>query len=276
MRLVFFGTPDFAVPSLRGLAGRYLLAGVVTQPDRPAGRGRRLQSSPVKECAQELGLPILQPERIRSAEALAALNSWHPDLIVVVAFGQILPRSVLGLPGHGCVNVHASLLPRWRGASPVQAALLHGDATTGITLMKMDEGMDSGPIIAQRSLAIRPDHTGGSLTAELAAMGAHLLLDTLPAFLSGTIALRPQDHLQATFAPRLSRQDGRLDPHHPADVLERQVRAFLPSPGATLLWGDLTMKIMAAHLETAEHDLPAGTVADRNGSPALATGSGWL
>src|SRR3989304_5500371 len=159
MRVVFLGTPEFAVPSLRGLAKQSPIVGVVPQPDRPAGRGRLSRPPPVKRTALDLGLPILQPEKIRSPEALAALAAWAPDVIVVAAFGQILPASVLRAAPHGCLNVHASLLPRWRGAAPIQAALLHGDVETGVTIMKMDAGVDTGPILARRALAIRPDRT---------------------------------------------------------------------------------------------------------------------
>src|SRR3989337_2585711 len=202
MRVVFLGTPEFAVPSLRALAEQFAVLGVVTQPDRPAGRGRLPRPPPVKRTALDLGLPILHPEKIRPPEALAGLAAWAPDVIVVAAFGQILPASVLRAAPHGCLNVHASLLPRWRGAGPIQAALLHGDVETGVTIMKMDEGVDTGPILAQRSVAIRADSNAETLTAELAAAGARLLLETLPQHAAGKLPPIPQDDRQAEPAAR--------------------------------------------------------------------------
>src|SRR5512139_2910075 len=177
-RIVFMGSPDFSLPTLRALAEQYPIAGVVTQPDRPAGRGRTLTPPPVKQLAVELGLPIIQPRRLRQPEAMEQLLAWAPDLIVVAAFGQILRPEVLELPAHGCINVHASLLPRWRGAAPIQASLLHGDRETGVTIMVMDPGIDTGPIMAQRSLRIDPDDTAGSLSNRLSQLGADLLIDT--------------------------------------------------------------------------------------------------
>jgi methionyl-tRNA formyltransferase len=275
MRVVFLGTPDFAVPSLRALTERFVVVGVVTQPDRPAGRGRRPQPSAVKRAALDLGLQILQPEKIRSPEALAALVAWRPEILVVAAFGQILPASVLALPTMGCVNVHASLLPRWRGASPVQSALLHGDAETGVTIMKMDEGLDTGPILAQQSLTIRPDHSGGTLSSELAALGAQLLLETLPPYSSGDLTPVAQDDRQATLAPRLRRSDGALDPTLTATQLERRVRALSPWPGTRLRWGPKTLRVLAAH-PVSGPPAPPGTVAAIAGLPVMATGEGLL
>src|SRR5512143_4033407 len=174
-RIIFMGSPDFSLPTLRALAGHYELVGVVTQPDRAAGRGRELKPPPVKLLAQELAIPVIQPEKLKQPEALEQLRLWKPELIVVAAFGQILRKDVLELPHFGCINVHASLLPRWRGAAPINAAILHGDAETGITIMKMDPGMDTGPVIRRRAIPISPDDTAGTLSPKLAELGAELL-----------------------------------------------------------------------------------------------------
>jgi methionyl-tRNA formyltransferase len=277
MRLVFIGTPAFALPSLEALARRYSLVGVVTQPDRPAGRGRALQASPVKLRALELGLPVLEPARIRAPDAVSRLASLRPDLIVVVAFGQILPVPVLEIPAHGCLNVHASLLPRWRGAAPIQAAILHGDEVSGITIMRMDAGLDSGPILSQRSTPIGPRETGGELSGRLARLGADLLMETLPGYLAGELQPRPQDAEQATLAPMLKKSDGRLDPTLEAGPLSRQVRAYEPWPGSflELPWGRLLIR--RAHDEPPEAlPMPPGTTTTRRGLPAVHTGKGLL
>jgi methionyl-tRNA formyltransferase len=276
MRVVFLGTPDFSVPCLTSLTRAFAVQGVVTQPDRPAGRGRRTQAPAVKRLALDLGLPVIQPERIGSPEAVAALSSWAPDVIVVAAFGQILPSPVLAMPPLGCVNVHASLLPRWRGASPIQAALLHGDSETGVTIMLMDKGLDTGPILSQRSVPIRPDHTGGSLSDELAVLGASLLVETLLRYAAGELTPQPQEASLATVAPRLSRSDGRLDPREAALRLHRQVMAYSPWPGTFLRAGDVEVGILEAHAVEGPVEVPPGTLIDRAGRPHLATGSGWL
>ena len=205
-RLVFMGSPEFSVPILRGLTDQYSVVGVVTQPDRPSGRGRSLSSPPVKWLADELGLPVFQPERLKEPAALQRLQDWHPDLIVVAAFGQILRKEVLELPTHGCINVHASLLPRWRGAAPIQAALLHGDRETGVTIICMDPGVDTGPTLTQRALPIQPDDTAASLGERLSRLGAQLLLETLPSYLRGELTPQPQDETRATYAPQLKKR----------------------------------------------------------------------
>jgi methionyl-tRNA formyltransferase len=276
MRVVFLGTPEFAVPSLTSLTRAFSVQGVVTQPDRPAGRGRRTQAPAVKRLALDLGLPVFQPEKIGSPQSVAALTSWGPDVIVVAAFGQILPSAVLALPPLGCVNVHASLLPRWRGASPIQAALLAGDAETGVTIMLMDKGLDTGPILSQRSVPIRPDHTGGSLGDELAVLGASLLVETLPRYSAGVLVPQPQQESLATVAPRLSRSHGRLDPREAAVRLHRQVIAYSPWPGTFLRAGEVEIGVLAAHAEESPVDAPPGTLIERAGRPYLATASGWL
>ncbi|PWH12446.1 MAG: methionyl-tRNA formyltransferase [Anaerolineae bacterium] len=249
-RTVFMGSPDFAVPALRALAAeKYPIVGVITQPDRPAGRGNILTPPPVKVAALELGLEVLQPEKLRAPEAMQQLRAWNPDLIVVAAFGQILRPDVLSLPRYGCVNIHASLLPRHRGAAPIQAAILAGDKETGITIMLMDEGIDTGPMLARRSVEILPTDTGGSLFEKLSVLGGELLLETLPRYLSGELLPQPQPAEGATYAPMLKKEDGRLDFSRPAGELERKVRAFHPWPGAFMDWQGAPLKIHKAHVE---------------------------
>lgn len=247
-RLVFMGSPEFAVPILRSLAAQHQICGVVTQPDRQAGRGRGLKAPAIKLAAIELGLPLIQPSRLKEPEAMAALRRWAPEVIVVAAFGQILRLDVLILPAHGCLNVHASLLPRWRGAAPIQAAILAGDPETGVTIMRMDEGVDTGGILRQQRLAIRPDDTAASLAGRISAAGAGLLNEVLPGYLAGQIRPSAQDENLATKAPMLKKQDGLLDPNRPATELERRVRAFHPWPGAYIVWKGHTLKVLGAHV----------------------------
>jgi methionyl-tRNA formyltransferase len=239
-KIIFMGTPDFAVPSLQALItspcpsilrGGWEVVAVVTQPDRPKGRGKKLTPPPVKVIAEQAGIKVLQPATLKAEEAVTQLVALEPDLIVVAAFGQILRKNVLELPAHGCLNVHASLLPRWRGASPVTAAIRSGDSETGVTIMRMDEGLDTGPIIARRSSSIRSNHTGSSLTQELAELGAMLLVETLPAWLLGQIEAQPQDNNLATMTRLLKKQDGEIEWTQSAAEIERQVRAFSPWPG---------------------------------------------
>ncbi len=247
-RIVFMGTPEFAIPSLRALLQHTRVVGVVTQPDRPAGRGQKLIESPVKRAAWEAGAPVIQPQRLREPAALAQLAAWQPDLIVVAAFGQILQPAVLRLPPHGCINVHASLLPRWRGAAPVAAALAAGDAETGVTLMQMDAGLDTGPLLAKRAEPIRPGDTTATLTERLAALGADLLIEHLPAYLAGDLKPQAQDEALATYAPPLKKEDGHLDFTRSAVELERRIRALTPWPGAFALWHGQPLKVLRAAL----------------------------
>jgi methionyl-tRNA formyltransferase len=278
-RILFMGTPDFAVPSLAALVrDGYAVVAVVTQPDRPRGRGRKLVASPVKQFAEAHALPVLQPETLRSAEAVARLAALRPDLIVVAAFGQILRPSVLALPPQGCINVHGSLLPRWRGAAPVQAAILAGDQVTGSTIMLMDEGMDTGPILAQEALLIEPAETGGELTARLARQGAGLLSATLPAWLAGRIVPRPQEESLATACRPIRKEEGRIDWTSPASSIGRMVRAYHPWPAASTTWKGALLKVLAASV--AEPLQPAvvepGTVVERQDQVLVATGEGML
>jgi methionyl-tRNA formyltransferase len=276
-RIVFMGSPAFALPSLQILADQYPLVGVVTQPDRPAGRGRTPTPPPVKSLALSLGVPVIQPRRLREPQALDQLRAWQPDVIVVVAFGQILRPEVLELPRFGCINVHASLLPRWRGAAPVQAALLHGDAQTGVTIMRMDLGVDTGPLLSQRVEPVFPSDTAATLSNRLAHSGADLLSITLPVYLNGSLQPLAQPETGATYAPLLRKEDGLLDFSRPAEALARQVRAFYPWPGTYTVWQGSILKIHRAHADSSPTAaaLP-GTPAVHNGLPALHTGNGLL
>nr|BAL54359.1 methionyl-tRNA formyltransferase [uncultured Chloroflexota bacterium] len=274
-RLVFMGSPQFALPALRALAQHETVVGVVTQPDRPAGRGQQLTPPPVKILAQELGLEVIQPVRLRDAQTIARLQAWQPEVIVVAAYGQILPPQVLDLPPWGCLNIHASLLPRWRGAAPIQHAILAGDAETGVTIMKMDEGLDTGPILSQRAIPIAPDENAETLGEKLANLGASLLLETLPQYLSGRLHPRPQPVEGVTLAPRLKKEDGQLDFSLPAVLLERRVRAFFPWPGAWFSWQGMLIKVLRARVGPHVQALP-GAPLRWQGWPALATAHGLL
>jgi methionyl-tRNA formyltransferase len=288
MRVLFMGTPDFAVPALRALAecaapGALLpsgmdIVGVVTRPDKPAGRGRQVAYAPVKQFALEAVLPVYQPGPLRKPEAFALLQSLAPDLIVVAAFGQILPSEVLRLPRHGCLNVHASLLPRWRGASPINAAILAGDAETGVTIMLMDEGLDTGPMLTDARTAIGADENVGQLFDRLATLGADLLLRTLPRWLAGEIIPRAQDEALATMTRPLKKEDGRIDWGQPASALARQVRAYTPWPGAFTTWNGHQVKLLAAHAvaEVAGERTPGTCFLLPNGALACACGEGAL
>jgi len=277
------GTPEFAVPTLKMLFDAHDVVGVVTQPDRPAGRGRDLHQSAVKRAGIERGLPVFQPRSLRTPEAVSQLADWRPELIVVAAFGQILTQDVLDLPPHGCLNVHASLLPRWRGAAPVAAAIMAGDDMTGVTIMKMDAGLDTGPILAQRQEPVRADDTRATLMERLSVVGAELLAETLPAYLAGRLVPQPQNDEQATVADRLRKEEGRLDWSRPAIVLDRRIRAFTPWPGTYTFWQGRRLKIIAASpLPDWRGDAPPGTVIEvEEGSPAVkeaavVTGEGAL
>jgi methionyl-tRNA formyltransferase len=280
IRIVFMGSPEFAAPILRTLAQNYALVGVVTQPDRPAGRGKKVTPPPIKILAEQLSLPLIQPRRLRDPDALDQLRLWQPDLIVVAAFGQILRPEVLELPPVGCINVHASLLPRWRGAAPIQAAILNNDLQTGVTVMRMDPGVDTGPILSQRAEPILPEDTSGSLSARLAEKGAALLIETLPGYLDGSISPTAQDESLATYAPMLKKEDGRLDFNQPAGLLARQVRAYQPWPGAFTLWQEQPLKVQRASIApfnlTSGEQLRPGRLVRFNGLPAVCTAQDLL
>ena len=273
-RIVFMGSPDFALPTLEALEKAFEVVGVVTQPDRPSGRGQKMTPPDVRILAEKLGLPIIQPVRLNEPEAMAQLKAWSPDVIVVAAFGQILREEVLTLPPFGCINVHASLLPRWRGAAPVQAAVLHDDVT-GVTIMQMEKGLDTGPILSQRSCSITEEMTAGVLFTKLADMGAALLVDTLPAYLNGEIEPIPQDNEQSTYAPMLKKGDGELDFSKPAKFLARMVRAYQPWPGAYQFFGDVRLKVYKAHAVAAQGVVEGGRYIV-SGQPAWGTVDGLL
>jgi methionyl-tRNA formyltransferase len=274
-RVVFMGTPEFAVPTLQALIDRQDVVGVVTQPDRRAGRGRKVTASAIKEVALAHGLTLLQPRTLRAPEAVANLAALAPDVIVVAAFGQILRPDVLSLSPCGCLNVHASLLPRWRGAAPIPAAILAGDEITGVTIMQMDAGLDTGPILAQAQARIRPDDTTESLTARLAALGAAQLADTLPHWLTGEIEPQPQDEAQATVCSTLRKSDGRIDWQATAEAIDRQVRAFHPWPGAFTFWEGRRLRVLrATPLPDWQGDAPPGGVLGVAGCLQVAAGAG--
>jgi methionyl-tRNA formyltransferase len=244
--LVFMGTPQFAVPSLRALAGGPYNITVVTQPDKPAGRGGRLTPPPVKVLAQELGLPVLQPPTLKDPGFRARLAEMQPDVTVLVAYGEYVAPALLDLPKHGSLNLHPSLLPRWRGSTPIQSAILAGDEVTGVSIIRMDRGLDTGPILAQRSAPVAPGETYPELSARLAKMGAELLAETLPRWLKGEIEPTPQPDEGATLTRSLSKEDGLLDWSAPAEELARRVRAFQPWPGTHTYWQGRLLKIIRA------------------------------
>jgi methionyl-tRNA formyltransferase len=259
MRIAFAGTPEFAVPTLQALMrSPHELVGVLTQPDRPRGRGQRLSPSPVKAAAAA-AVPVAQPASLRSPEERAHLVAWRPDVLVVVAYGLILPKAVLDIPRLGCVNVHASLLPRWRGAAPVERALLAGDAISGVTIMLMDEGLDTGPILLQRPIAIAPDDTAATLRAKLAGEGASLLLDALPGLAEGTLHPRAQATEGVTYARKLEKREAVIDWSRSAAEIERQVRALQPWPVAETARSDPQAGVPDRLLVHAARVAPAGS-----------------
>lgn len=281
-KILFMGTPEFAVPSLERLIEQgFKPIAVVTQPDRPRGRGQKVLPSPVKVKAEAHRIKVLQPEKIRSPEVQQVLAELAPDLIVVVAYGQILPESILKIPPYGCINVHASLLPRYRGAAPIQWAIINGETETGVTTMLMDKGMDTGPILLQERVPIEPEDTAGSLQDKLALRGADLLLRTLRALEEGTLHPQPQDPSQATYAPLLKKEDGLLDWRDSAQRIHCKVRGLNPWPGAYTYFNGKILKIWKTLLvphyvdETAS---PPGTILEiRKGEgPLIKTGEGCI
>ena len=274
------GTPEFALPTLEALAEHYTVVGVVTQPDRRAGRGRHLSPPPVKEMAEAEGIAVFQPKRLRgNIEAIEHIRAWSPDVIVVAAYGQIIPPEVLEIPQHGCVNIHPSLLPRWRGATPIQGAILAGDETTGVTIMLMDEGLDTGPILTQRETPIRPGETAGELEDRLAEASADLLLEILPNYLAGEVAPRAQAEDEATMTRRLRKSEAEIDWSGSALEVERHVRAYAPEPGAYTTWDGQRFKIFKAQVVPAKVELPdakVGEVFIWQEAPAVMTGKGAL
>ena len=279
LRLVFAGTPEFSVPSLAAcLASGAEVVAVYTQPDRPAGRGRKLAAGPVKQAALAAGVAVEQPQTLRDAGARARLAGYAADLMVVVAYGLILPKAVLALPRLGCWNVHASLLPRWRGAAPIQRALLAGDRETGVDLMRMEAGLDTGPVLLEARTPIAPDDTGGSLHDRLAALGARTLADGLARVLRGeVIASTPQREDGVAYAHKIDKNEARLDWNEPASQLERKVRAFDPWPAAEAELRGERVRIWSAEAIDARTDRPTGTiVATGRDAIDVATGKGLL
>ena len=280
MVVVFAGTAQFAVPSLRALAaGPHRIAAVYTRPDRPAGRGRRVTPSPVKAAAAELGLRIEQPERLRDEAARARFAGYRPDLVVVAAFGLVLPPDLLAVPPAGCINVHASLLPRWRGAAPVQHTLLAGDPETGATIMRMNAGIDTGDVLLARACRVRPDDTGGSLTGRLARIGAKALGEAIAGIERDRLEARPQDEAAATFAPRIRKADALMDWSCDARRLERMVRAFDPWPVAFTCADGEPLRILRAEALAGDgpaRETPGMVIAAGPSGIEVQTGEGRL
>jgi methionyl-tRNA formyltransferase len=277
VRIVFMGTPEFAVAPLRHLVlNGYQVVAVYTQPDRPAGRGRRPVSSPVKVAAQALSLPVVQPASLKKAEVVAELSGFRPDIIVVAAFGQLLPKPVLELPGYGCINIHPSLLPRHRGAAPVAAAILVGDEFTGVTIMLMDEGLDTGPVLTRVQIAISDGDNSGSLGSKLSLIAAHLLQDVLLAWKLQQLPPRPQDEAGATYSGTITKEAGEIDWRLAAVDIWRKVRAFYPWPGSYTRWRGKVLKIVEAMpLAGVEATSPGRVVATGSGF-AIGSGDGLL
>jgi len=266
MRIVFLGSGAFAIPSFEALidAG-HDVAAAVTQPDREKGRGRVLAPPPLKPVAEARGVAVHQPRRIREPAAQETLRALAPDVQVVVAYGQILPRSVIDIPRHGTVNVHGSLLPRYRGAAPVQWAIVNGERETGVTTMLIDEGLDTGPTLLSRSTPIGAEETAAELEPRLAAIGAEILVETLAEIAAGTLTPAPQDHARATLAPIIKKEDGRLDWTMPAEALARRVRGFHPWPGTFTTWRGQPLKILRGRGEAGGALAPGELEADRDG-----------
>ncbi len=272
--VVFMGSPELAARILDSLAAKYHVVGVVTQPDRPAGRGKVLTSPPVKVLADQLGIPTIQPERLRD-EAFAQLQAWNPDVIVVAAFGQILRQRVLDLPKYGCINVHASYLPRWRGAAPIQAAILHGDEFTGVSIMKMDAGIDTGPVLIQEKVYLAEDETLSTLTDKLSTLGASLLLKALEEYLAGRLETTPQPEVGDTYAGMLTKEDGLLDFSKSAVEIDRKVRALNDWPGTYCDINGQVLKVRKVRILQSEAH-PAGIRSVLDKVPSISTPDGWV
>lgn len=276
MRTVFFGTPEIALPALGALTQISEVVGVVCQPDRPAGRGMQLRAPAIKSLALELGLPIYQPAKVRTGELQSWLADRRPDVVLVLAYGRILPSSVLGVPRYGCINLHASLLPRHRGAAPIQWSILAGDAQTGISLMQMDEGLDSGPVYYQRAIEVLPTDDAGSLTDRLGRVAAEVVTDALPRAVSGELPLIPQDPTLVTLAPPIGHADQVLHFGDDALALQRRVRALAPKPGAIAQLGKQRLKILSANVASEQVAGPPGSVRLDKRRVLVATGAGTL
>jgi methionyl-tRNA formyltransferase len=277
-RIVFMGTPVFAVPTLDALhESRHHLLKIVTQPDRPRGRGRKITPPPVKERALKLGYEVYQPETIKSPEACKNISSLEPDIFIVIAFGKIIPKALLELPPKGAINLHASLLPKYRGPAPIQWAIINGETETGVTTMRLDEGMDTGDILLSSPIAIRPEDTSATLHDRLAVEGARLIIETLDRLADNSVSPVPQDPLHATCAPLLSKKDGHIDWTQPAEVLENFIRGVTPWPGAFTFCGDMRLKIFkATHMTIDTRHTPGTVLASFPDELRIATGKGAL
>ena len=251
MRVVFLGTPEFAVPSLQALSAKHEIVAVFTQPDRPKGRGNQVAQSAVKMAATALGLPVYQPERIRRPEVVEQLKNFNPDLMVVVGYGQIIPQTIIDIPKHGILNVHASLLPKYRGAAPIQWAIANGESETGVTIMQIDAGLDTGDMLLQERVRIGPDETAPEVSARLAPLGATLLLEAIAQMEAGRIHREKQNDAEATHAPILKKEDGRIEWTQPATRIYNRLRGFTPWPGAYATFRDQQLLVVRARL--ADH-----------------------
>ncbi len=292
LRIIYMGTPQFAVPAFQALLdgstpGKtvpegYEIVTVITRPDKPVGRGQEIVYAPVKQAALAHGIPVWQPASLKRPENSEALAAYAADLYIVAAFGQILPQTVLDQPRFGTLNIHASLLPRYRGVSPISETILQGDGETGVTIMLLDAGVDTGPLLLKRSIPIDENDTTGSLTPKLAALGAAALVDVLPRWIAGEITPEPQDELQSTHTHMLRKEDGKISWQRPAAVIAREVRAYTPWPGAYTHWRGKLLKIVSAHALSLEPDtnVAPGTVSTREEGDqlvlAIVTGAGFL
>ena len=278
VRLVFAGTPDFAATALRALiAAGHTIVGVYSQPDRPAGRGRKLQPSPVKQVALDHGIPVFQPETLKTPDAQKQLADLNPDVMIVAAYGLILPKAVLDIPTHGCLNIHASLLPRWRGAAPIQRAIAAGDAETGITIMQMDEGLDTGDMLLKTSTPIHASDTGGSLHDRLADIGGKAIVEALVQLANGKLTPEPQNDAEANYAHKLSKEEGHIDWSQNAQEIERLIRAFNPWPGTFTDLGEQRIRIhQASALKQGSDKGPGTVIARERDGVDVACGTGTL
>ena len=277
LRIVFMGTPEFAVPSLRALieVGENVVA-IVTQPDKPRGRGKKLTPPPVREAALKHNIPVFQPEKIKDEPFITAISNFSPDVIAVVAYGKILPKAILDIPPKGCINVHASILPKYRGAAPINWAIINGEKETGITTMLLDEGMDTGDMLLTEKVEIRDDDTASSLHDRLKYIGADLLIKTIKGIKSETIRPIPQDDSQATYAPMLKKEDGRIDWTMKAEEIKNLIRGFFPWPGAYTRWDGKQIKIFKAEVEAGVKEEPGTVINISTEGIFVATGKGIL
>ncbi len=263
MRVIFMGTPDFAVGTLEEIiAAGHEVVLVVSQPDKQKGRGKAFQYPPVKECAIEHGIEVYQPKRIREAESVEYLRKYQPDIIVVAAFGQIVSRAILEMPKYGCINVHASLLPKYRGAAPIQYAVINGDAVSGVTIQQMNEGVDTGDIILQKEVELAPDETGGSLFDRLAKTGAKACVEAMAQIAQGTAVHTPQDSALATHTGKITKEMGSIDWNTPAVEIERLIRGLNPWPSAYTRLGEKTLKVWKSHVITEDFEEEPGCIVD--------------